>query len=111
MSIPTIIIPIIMTPISQLDKCDYPNVKHITSSVFIFISILNAINTYFDNSRKYEKLMQNKYKYDEIIEEIKFQFAKPAEFRNNINSVMIGLKTNINSLNRNSFGLYFNKEN
>lgn len=107
LSIPTILIPILMTPVSQIDECEMPKIKHVTSSVFIIISILNAINTYFDNSRKYEKLMQNKYKYDEIIEEIKFQFAKPAEFRINVNSMMINLKHSFNTLNRNSFGLFY----
>ena len=100
LAIPVVIIPIIMTPIAQMDECEIPQVKYILTVVFIIISILNAVNTYFDYSRKSEQLLQNKYKYDEILEEIEFQMSKPSHFRTNVNVMMSNLKNSINTLNR-----------
>ena len=100
LAVPVVIIPIIMTPIAQMDECEIPAVKYILTVVFIIISILNAVNTYFDYSRKSEQLLQNRYKYDEILEEIEYQMSKPQQFRTNVNVMMSNLKNSINTLNR-----------
>lgn len=100
LAVPVVIIPIIMTPIAQIDECEIPAVKYILTVVFIIISILNAVNTYFDYSRKSEQLLQNRYKYDEILEEIEYQMSKPQQFRTNVNVMMSNLKNSINTLNR-----------
>jgi len=102
-SIPSILIPIIMTPFTQIQEtCEEENeeswIKNITTGVLIIISILNTLNTYFDFSKKGERLMQSKY--DEIYEEINWQLTKPREYRTNVNILTMSLKNNIITLNK-----------
>jgi hypothetical protein len=111
-SIPSILIPIIMTPFTQIEEetCEENEesgeniswIKNITTCVLIIITILNTLNTYFDFSKKGERLMQSKYKYDEIYEEINWQLTKPREFRTNVNILTMSLKNNITTLNKTS---------
>ena len=100
LALPAVVIPIVMTAVTQLDDCEMPWIKNLNSAVYIFISILNAVNTYFDYSRKAERLIQSKYKYDELLEEIGFQLSKPPEFRTNVNILMSSMKHSMIALNR-----------
>ena len=70
---PAVIIPIVMTPVSQIDDCQQPWAKHVSTAVFFVISILNAITTYFDYLENL--YMNTSHKFSEIVADIEFELS------------------------------------
>lgn len=101
LAIPGVIIPILMSPVSQLNECEAGVwVKHTNTGVFVVLSVLSAIQTYFDFSRRSERYMHSSHKYNELIGDIDIELSKPVEFRSNVHTLTMRWKQALTSLNK-----------
>lgn len=101
LAIPAVVVPILSAPLSQLESCDMTDwVKHVNTSIFVLLSLLSAVHTYFDFSRKSEKYMHSSHKYSELVGDIDLELSKPVRFRNNVHTVTVRYKQALASLNK-----------
>lgn len=103
LALPTVIIPIVMTPFSQLDECETKWAKHVATVIFILLSLLNGLNTYFDFSKRSERCMSSSHKYAEIMGDLDYELSKPTAHRGNVNVVTTRLRHSVSALDKSNW--------
>lgn len=99
-AIPTVVIPILMTPVSSIDECEMPWVRHVNTVVFIVLSLLNSLHTYWDYSKKSERCMGSAHKYTELCAELDLELTKVPSQRVNVNLLTAKLRQSVSALDK-----------
>jgi hypothetical protein len=103
LAIPSIIIPFIMTLVSQNLYTDNQNPGHIVDGVaFMATSILSALSVFFGYSQAYEQHFQFSARYTDISNRIDSELARRRKFRTPSDVFITELKCKIESLNDSS---------
>lgn len=96
-SIPSIIIPTIMSPLTTIFG-DYEYMKYINMTAFLITGFLTAINNYYKFSNEMEQHFQFSNKYSIMYNEIDLELSKKKKYRIDVDVFTEKIKNNYDHL-------------
>lgn len=100
-AVPSVLVPILMSPVSQLSECDVGIwKKHVTTGILVVLSVLSAVQTQMDFSKRAERYIAAAHRYQDIIESMDLVLSTPVEHRENVHDVTLRWKTALAALHK-----------
>ena len=105
MSIPSIIIPVSMSFVSQFYGEEHIYSDYATSFGFLTVGIINGLNVFLNYGVQYQKHFDAEARYEELITEIDGMLIKKKKYREPADVSLERIKNKYNTLNKYSIDL------
>lgn len=97
--LPSLIIPLLMTPISATFK-DESWISYIEMSAFMLSGVASAMLQFYNFSGKKERHFAFSARYADLVTDIEQEMAKPRQFRQEVDTFSLKIKMLYDALNR-----------
>lgn len=97
--LPSLMIPMVMTPLSASLK-DEKWISYVETSAFMCTAVTNAMLQFFNFSGKTERHFSYSARYADLVTDIDQELAKPRQYRQQVDTYSLKVKMMYDALNR-----------